>query len=124
MKQTSAINDYVYPVVEKGLSKHISTYMSNLQEFFKMRSKNIYDIGPYDRIVYGIEDANSFFKSIQVDKDDVLNGIKKTYYWEISAFNPRAAKDELTVASMMCIRYFLIKNDIKKSYITARYLVF
>lgn len=124
MKQTSAINDYVYPVVEKGLSKHLSTYMSNLQEFFKMRSKSIYDIGPYDRIVYGVEDINNFFKAIQVNKNDVLDGIKKTYYWQIAAFNPRAAKDELTVTSMMCIRYFLIKNDMKKAEISSIYLAF
>ena len=72
MKQTSAINDYVYPVVEKGLSKHISTYMSNLQEFFKMRSKNIYDIGPYDRIVYG--DITKIDSSEMPDDIDLVIG--------------------------------------------------
>ena len=124
MKNTSAIVDLVYPVIEKGISKNLNSFKKNLQNFFQTRSKSIYDTAPCDRIYFGVEDIDNFFKSINVNKKDVTEGLSHTYYWNISNFNPRAAKDELTVSCMMLIRYFILKNDIKNAEITSIYLAF
>ena len=110
MKQTSAIITDIYPIIEKGLSKHLTSYRKNIQLFFQRRAKSIYDVAPYDRMYYGEEDRNEFFRSIQVNKRDITKGLTNTYYWGIQSFNPRAAKDELTIAVMMCIRYFILHH--------------
>lgn len=124
MKQTNAIVTDIYPIIEKNLSKHINSYRRNIQIFFQRRAKSIYDVAPYDRIYYGEEDRNEFFRSIQVNKKDVIKGLTNTYYWKIQSFNPRAAKDELTIAVMMCIRYFILKGDQKNAELSAIYLAF
>ena len=124
MKQTNAIVTDIYPTIEKGLSKHLTSYRKNIQLFFQRRAKSIYDVAPYDRIYYGEEDRNEFFRSIQVNKKDIIKGLTNTYYWKIQSFNPRAAKDELTIAAMMCIRYFILKGDQKNAELSAIYLAF
>ncbi|MDD3121879.1 MAG: hypothetical protein PHC62_00020 [Candidatus Izemoplasmatales bacterium] len=124
MKTTNAIVREVYPIIEKAISKNINAYKRNLQVFFQKRSKSIYDVAPYDRIVFGENDANDFFRSLQINKRDILKGIQNTYYWRISSFNPRAAKDEFTIAVLMVIRYFIIKNDMKNAELSSIYLSF
>lgn len=124
MRSTTAIVDKVYPIIEKGISKNLTKYKKNLQDFFQSRAKSIYDVAPCDRICFGANDVDNFFKSIDVNKNDVLEGIKQTYYWEIASFNPRAAKDELTVSCMMVIRYFILKNEMKNAEISSIYLAF
>ena len=124
MKQTSAIITDIYPIIEKGLSKHLTSYRKNIQLFFQRRAKSIYDVAPYDRMYYGEEDRNEFFRSIQVNKRDITKGLTNTYYWGIQSFNPRAAKDELTITVMMCIRYFILKGDQKNAELSAIYLAF
>ena len=124
MKMTSAIVNDIYPVIEKRLSRNIDNYKKNVQTFFQRRANSIYDVAPYDRIYFGVEDINDFFKSIDVEKKEVTEGLTNTYYWNISNFNPRAAKDEFTVAMMMVIRYFIMKNDIKNAELSSIYLAF
>ena len=124
MKVTSAIVNEVYPVIEKRLPRNIQNYKKNIQSFFQRRASSIYDIAPYDRIYFGIEDINDFFKSIDVEKKEITNGLSSTYYWSISNFNPRAAKDEFTVAMMMIIRYFIVHNNIKDAELSSIYLAF
>lgn len=124
MKKTNAIVTYVYPVIEKALTKNLNSYRRNIQKYFQKKAKSIYDVAPYDRIYFGAEDVADFFRSIQVNKNDITKGLSNTYYWKISSFNPRAAKDELTVSVVMCIRYFLLKNDMKNAELSAIYLAF
>lgn len=124
MKITSAIVNDIYPIIEKRLSRNVQNYKKNVQEFFKRRANSIYDTAPYDRIYFGAEDINDFFQSIDVDKKEVIDGLTKTYYWDINNFNPRAAKDEFTVAMMMVIRYFIMKNDMNSAELSSIYLAF
>ncbi len=122
-KVTSVIVKDIYPIIEKGISKNLSSYKKVLQKFFEVRSKSIYDIGPFDRIPFGLDDINNFFDCIKVNKNDITECLKNTFYWNMN-FNPRAAKDEFTVSVMMLIRYFILKKDEKNAEITAIYLAF
>lgn len=124
MKITSAIINDIYPVVEKGISKNLSSYRKNVQTFFQKRSSSIYAVAPYDRIYFGADDINDFFQSIHVNLKDITKGLENTYYWDIKNFNPRAAKDEFTIALMMVIRYFIMKNDMKNAELSSIYLAF
>lgn len=95
-----------------------------MQTFFQKRSSSIYAVAPYDRIYFGADDINDFFQSIHVNLKDITKGLENTYYWDIKNFNPRAAKDEFTIALMMVIRYFIMKNDMKNAELSSIYLAF
>ena len=82
---------------------------------YDIESKELYDIGPFTRIYWSNDDKDKFFKLMGFTEAEVLSHIQKTYYWEISSFNPRCAKDPFTCAHLMCIRYFIKKNMKKES---------
>ena len=123
MKVTKIIVPNIYPIIESAMKKNNTSYKKNVEKFIKIRSSDLYDILPIHRIPFGTEDANDFFMSIKVDKRAITEQLSKTYYWNMD-FNPRAAKDEFTIAMMMVIRYFLESNKDKDAEIAAIYLAF
>lgn len=122
-KVTRVIVNKIYPIIEKSMSKNHSMYKKNVQEFIKSRSADLYDTVPIRRIPFGTEDVDSYFKSLKINKNDITNELKNTYYWDMN-FNPRAAKDEFTVAQMMVIRYYVLKNKMTDAELASIYLAF
>lgn len=123
MKVTTVIAKDVYPIISNAMSKNTARYKRNLQNFIEARSKELYDIAPYTRIYFNQKDIDDFFTSIGVKESQIEHELTKTYYWNMR-FNPQAAKDPFTVAMMMVIRYFVLKNDQKNAEISAIYLAF
>lgn len=121
MKVTTVAVDKIYPLVEKSLSKNTAKYKKNIQNFFESRSKDLYDTAPYTRMLFGENETNDFFKSIDIKKDDIRECLKDTYYWNMN-FSPKAAKDEMTMTMMMIIRYFVLKKDTLNAELSAIYL--
>ena len=123
---TSAILDGAYPLVNKSLSNasQMSKYKSMISRFMNSRSKDLYDTCPCSRILYGLDDENDYFKSLNINKKDIENAISKTYYASISNFNPRAAKNPQTITSLCVVRYFFLKNDKKNLDLACIYLAF
>lgn len=121
MKVTTVAVDKIYPLVEKSLSKNTAKYKKNIQNFFESRSKDLYDTAPYTRMLFGENETNDFFKSIDINKNDIRECLKDTYYWNIN-FSPKAAKDEMTMTMMMIIRYFVLKKDTLNAELSAIYL--
>ena len=121
MKVTTVAVDKIYPLVEKSLSKNTAKYKKNIQNFFESRSKDLYDTAPYTRMLFGENETNDFFKSIDIKKNDIRECLKDTYYWNIN-FSPKAAKDEMTMTMMMIIRYFVLKKDTLNAELSAIYL--
>ena len=126
MPTTSAIVKGVYPMVEKALNNTTirNKYKKNIADFINVRSKELYDIGPFTRIYWSNDDKDKFFKLMGFTEGEVLSHIQKTYYWEISSFNPRCAKDPFTCAHLMCIRYFIKKNMKKELELSLIYMAF
>lgn len=126
MPTTSAIVKGVYPMVEKALNNTTirNKYKKNIADFINVRSKELYDIGPFTRIYWSNDDKDKFFKLMGFTEAEVLSHIQKTYYWEISSFNPRCAKDPFTCAQLMCIRYFIKKNMKKELELSLIYMAF
>lgn len=120
---TSVAVKKIYPLVSKSLSSNTAKYKRNLQAFFNARSKDIYDTAPYSRLMFGEDEAQDFFKSINITKEQIHELLTETYYWKMN-FSPAAAKDELTMTMMMIIRYFLKKGDKVNTEISAIYLAF
>ena len=125
MKVTKVAVSKIYPIIENSLSKsvNITTYKKNIENFIKARSVDLYDTVPIRRIPFIQDDIDNFFKAIKVDKNQITEFLSQTYYWNMN-FNPRAAKDEFTMAMMMVIRFFIIKNRQKDAEISAIYLAF
>lgn len=124
MKSTNAIVSGVYPIVAKSLDKNLSKYKQMITRFIEARSQELYDTAPCSRIYYGAEDADDFFKSLQIDVHEITKYIQQTYYYPIANFNPRAAKDELTITCMMIIRYFYTKKMQKELELASVYMAF
>jgi hypothetical protein len=123
-KATKALVTELYPLVEKSLSKGLNSYKGCIGRFIEKRHTQLYDTAPYDRIYYGTEDVEDFWKSLNIDEKQVESIIKKTYYADIASFNPRAAKCPITCTSMMIIRYFYLKKMEKELELSMIYLSF
>lgn len=123
MKVTKVIVPKIYPIIESAMKKNNAAYKKNIEKFIKTRSTDLYDTVPIRRIPFGAEDVNDFFIAIKVDKKQITEYLSQTYYWNMD-FNPRAAKDEFTIAMMMVIRYFIMGNKDKEAEVAATYLAF
>ena len=118
------IRDKVSPLVENGLSSNLKGYKSVVTEFMSKRNKSLFSTVPIDRIYYGTDDINKMFSCLHIDTKDITNAIANTYFGKQSNFNPRAAKDPLTIVMLTVIRYFLLKKDKQNADISAAYLAF
>lgn len=123
--RTSVIAKNIYPIIQESFDKKntITKYKKNIQNFIEVRSKELYEIAPYTRIYFTQKDVDNFFRAVGFTENQIKNELKSTYYWNMR-FNPQAAKDPFTVAMMMVIRYFVLKNDQKNAELSAIYLAF
>ena len=123
-KNTAAILKELYPKVEAALKTKTPAFKQCFARFMDKRTEQLFAIGPMDRIFYGTTDADDLFASIGISKDVIKDAISHTYYWQISNFNPRYAKEEVTVLMMCIIRYYFLKNDEKNLDLATIYLSF
>lgn len=123
-KNEKAILDMVYPTVAKNVNDKLPKFRTCISDFMTNRSKALFNTVPLERIFYGEDDVKKMFNSLDISKSSVHNGIINTYYGEKSNFNPRAAKDPLTVLMMCVIRYFFLKKDTKNMELSMVYLAF
>ena len=124
MKATKAIITEIYPLVTASMGKNVNKFKKCVGDFMQRRSKELYDIAPCDRIYFGQTDLDEFYKATELDMNKLSTAISHTYYAPMANFNPRAAKDEFTVAMMMIIRYFYLKNMKKECELASIYLAF
>ena len=109
-KNTDVLVKQLYPKVANSLDRGLNRYKSCISRFIGNRNKELFDIAPCDRIYFGQTDLDDFYISLGITEADIRKVLEGTYYYHIAAFNPRAAKDEFTVAQMMAIRYFFLKK--------------
>ena len=72
MPTTSAIVKGVYPMGEKALNNTTirNKYKKNIADFINVRSKELYDIGPFTRIYWSNDDKDKFFKLMGFTSED------------------------------------------------------
>ena len=124
MKNDKVIVTGIYPLVSAAISKYINQYKNCVGRFMSKRSKELYDIAPCDRIFFGQEDVDDFYKSINLPESKITEYLRNTYYYNIANFNPRAAKDEFAIANLMIVRYFFLKGMKKELELAMTYLAF
>ena len=113
MKNTTAIIDLIYPEVEKSLDKNTQSYKKYLSKFINSRASQFYANAPYSQIYFTADDVDELFKSLNIEKRIIKNGLKNTYYYSKANFNPSYAKDECTVLLLCIVRYFYLKKNSK-----------
>lgn len=113
MKDTVAILNEVYPEVEKKMKTNLSKYKQCVSRFINNRTNVLYANAPMEKMYFGENEIEDFFKSTGIDRNVVKEGISHTYYWGISNFNPRYAKDDFVIALTCVIRYLSI-HKLKK----------
>lgn len=121
---TDSIKTKLYPLVEKNMNSRMTDYKVCLQEFLSTRNRSIFSTMPLDRIYYGDDDIKKMFAAVGIEINEAKNAIANTYYGDKAGFNPRAAKDPVTVLMMCIIRYFFLKKDEKNTELSMVYLCF
>lgn len=124
MANKSSIKDNVYTKIESIIPKRLSQYKACLSTFITDRHEELFKTAPLDRLYYRESDITKMFEAVGIEKKVVKDAISNTYYGPQANFNPRAAKDELTVLMLTIIRYFLLKKDNKSLDISMIYLAF
>lgn len=122
--QTKAILSKLYPIVAKSMVSNTNNFRRQFTKFVNGRAKELFATAPLNRMPFGTQDAEEIFQSIKISRTEVKSAIAETYYWEIPAFNPRYAKDEVTILLLCITRYFLEKKDYKNAELAATYLGF
>lgn len=121
---TKVIDTKIYPLVKNSLSKSLTKFKSLMSHFMQTRSKGLYDTFPATRMLYGQQDADMLFSTLGVKAAEIQGFINETYYGKIANFNPRAAKDPVTVLCMCMIKYFFSKKDQKNLELAMIYTCF
>jgi len=75
-------------------------------------------------MLYGQQDADMLCSALGVKANEIQGFINETYYGKIANFNPRAAKDPVTVLCMCMIKYFYSKRDQKNLELAMIYTCF
>lgn len=121
---TKVIDTKIYPIVKASLSKSLTKFKSLMSNFMQTRSQGLYDTFPATRMLYGQQDADLLYSSLGVKEDQIQALINETYYGKISNFNPRAAKDPVTILCMCMIKFFFLKKDKPNLELSMIYLSF
>lgn len=124
MAQSDVLVKKLYPKIETKAKTNIGKLKQNVAKFIEVRGPQLYDIAPCDRIPFGGNDIEDFFKALGITENEVTEILSQTYYYPVANFNPRAAKDEFTVSALMLIRYFYLKKMTKETEIFMIYLAF
>ncbi len=124
--ETKALDTKLYTKVKTSLSNSsvLASYKKMMGKFINDRNVVLYDTFPANRIMYTATDVQDFFNAIKIDINEVTSIVKETYYSKITDFNPRAAKDEVTVTAMCIIKYFYSKKMTKELDLAMIYLCF
>lgn len=110
MKDTKAILTEAYPAIEAGLKKNTAKYKKYLSNYINSNSDILYSNMPSKQLYFSQTNCDDYFKAVDVNPNIIKTAISHTYYYPIANFNPRYAKDEMTIALMCTVRYYLLHN--------------
>ena len=119
------ILDELYPLVKSKLdNKSIERkFISNIAQFFNIKSTQINDIAPYTNIYFNQSDLDKLFKSIDKKKKEVIDILSKCWFWD-QDIRPKCTKEPYVEVLMCAIRYYIIANNIKYTEMITIYLLF
>lgn len=125
MADSNVIIEKVYPVVAKALDTNSKKYLAHIHKFMTDRHSELFNVAPYDRIIYNKKDSDALFKAIGIEEKEILELLKDTFYWNMD-IRPKCIKEPYVIMLFCCIRYFLLKKekDNKNAELSTIYLCF
>ena len=114
----------LYPYISNKIKANSSKYKQCIGRFVEKKSEELYAIAPYDRIYFGIEELEDYYKSTGFDEKFINDCINQTYYADQANFNPKAAKDPFTVAQLCVVRHYFLSKQQKELELSCIYLAF
>lgn len=121
---TEAVLNKIYPIIEHALDTRKNNWLRLISLFMQKRSAQLFDIAPCDRIFYTDEDRTELVSALNISFNEIRTYLKDTYYWNIGAFKPSQAKDEVTIICLCVVRYFALKKDQKNLELAMIYQAF
>lgn len=112
---TSAILKQIYPAVSSAMDKNMVGWKRCMSNFISKRSAVLFDTMPCDRIYYSDMDRDELFTALKLNRNELGQYLKDTYYWNINPFKPAQAKDITTIVILCIVRYFVLKKNDQKS---------
>lgn len=123
LAKTSIVSTKVYPEVAKTFNNRKPNVKKVIGEYITSRYTFLYATTPYDRLAFGVDEYNSFWKAAGLRSSDIEAYMKQCWYYNIP-YNPRAAKNPFTAVVFEMIRCCLEKNDTTTAELLAIYLSF
>lgn len=123
MADSNIITTELYPMVKEALDKNSKKFIQNIGKFINAHYDSIYDVAPYDRIYYNATDVADMFNSIGLQESDVINVLKKCFFWDID-YTPAAACEPYVEVLMCAIRYYASNSKSKEAELTTIYTLF
>lgn len=114
----------LYKVIAKCVEKNDNKFRAHIAKFINDHHNALFDVAPYDRIYYNQSDIDAMFKSLGITEKEVLEIIRKCYFFDVPGYTPQCAKEPYVLALMMCIRYYLKNNKRKNAELTTIYMAF
>lgn len=125
MAQTDSnvIINKLYPLVSKALEKNDNKFRKNIGKFITDRNELLFQIAPYDRILFGKSDIDNMYTSLGLSENELIPIMEQVFFWN-KPYNPQAAKEPYVMVLMMCIRYYLKNHKDKNAELATIYLAF
>ena len=123
VKNTNVILSKIYPMFAKSLEKNTPALKKCIGNYITSRHVELYDTAPYHRIYFGKHELDEFHKAIGISEQQIIDELQYAFFWNV-AYNPPQVKEAFTVAMLSCIRYYLLKGDMKSAELCTIYLAF
>lgn len=123
IKKTSIVFSKIYPYVSSYMDKNANKLKRCISKYIDSNHTQLYANAPYYRLMYSAANAKDYWDAMGFTEKDIDKLLQECFFYNIP-YNPRAAKDPLTVALMMCIRYYIKKGDKKSADMIAIYTSF
>ena len=123
MDDSNVIIKKLYPFVSEAISKHNTSFIKNINNFFTTRHEEVFAIAPYDRILYNQTDIDNLFKSLSMKEIDVKIFLEDTFFWNLN-LHPSCIKEPYVELLLCAIIHYLKNNKRKEALFVASYLGF
>lgn len=123
LAKTAIVSSKIYTQVAKAFPSNKNAVKKCIGDYITSRYNFLYATAPFDRLPFGADDYNKFWKAIKLNPVAMENIMKQCWFYNVP-YNPRSAKNPFTAVVLMCIRYCLETKDMKMAELLGIYLSF
>ena len=106
-KITSVVSNQLYNFTAPLIEKHGNSFMKMISDFLNKNHDSLYEIAPYDNILFSASDKAKIFLSLGITENQVAE-ILKDCFWYNKPINPQAAKEPYVELLICVFMYYYI----------------